>query len=241
MKRPIAHSTIKSPFGTGDIKQDFSQSHFAEIGAMAFAYNELEGNIDLLFAIACNLSPAMSLEVTSRINGMDGKVAVIRFASAIYEMSPEDANLLKDALDSFSQFKIYRDAIIHSQIRHAPLGIGIAHERKGKTSEVLISEAAVKILYDHMIALSKEIEVAHVLLLLYRVVQEKKEEKSSRAAIIREFHLQFLDHHKKRQSLPPIPRFPEESELREAEARWIEARRDALMVSALKAHSEKKG
>jgi hypothetical protein len=61
----------------GDLKKDLPQAQLAAIGALALSFNEAEANLDRLFSIVTNLEDHLQLEVSTRINGIDGIIAVI--------------------------------------------------------------------------------------------------------------------------------------------------------------------
>jgi hypothetical protein len=68
---PIPSSII------GDLKKEVPQSTLAAIGALALAFNEAEANLDRLFFVATGLDESLQLEVSTRINGIDGKIEII--------------------------------------------------------------------------------------------------------------------------------------------------------------------
>src|SRR5437016_1800376 len=157
MKRPRKGSK-KLPPRTIDIKKDLTQKHLAAIAAFAIAYNELESSLDSLFFAAIDLPEFLCFEVSTRINGIPGKAAISRIAATTLGLPKTDVQQIARILDLFGLFKSYRDAVIHSRVINAFLGISIEH--RGKLSDVLISEDAMHTLYDHVIALRKEMDDA---------------------------------------------------------------------------------
>jgi hypothetical protein len=88
MKRPSTEHTLDR---SGDIRKDLTESQLAAIGSVALAYNEVEAVIDFLFVIALNLPATVAPEVSSRINGMDGKTEIIK--SAMKELGAQESIL----------------------------------------------------------------------------------------------------------------------------------------------------
>src|SRR5580704_9313105 len=131
MKRPSTRHTIDR---SGDIRKDLTESQLAAIGSVALAYNEVEAVIDFLFVMVLNLPATIAPEVSSRINGMDGKTEIIK--SAMKELGAQEPILkaLGESLGScgFGKLKEYRDAIIHARILDSPAAIGITPPKRGK-------------------------------------------------------------------------------------------------------------
>ena len=78
MKRPAPKA--RSGGSYQDIKKDFTAGQLAGIGAVAMAFNEAEFLLDCQIYSGLNLSGGIWTEVTSRINGIDGKMAIVKAA-----------------------------------------------------------------------------------------------------------------------------------------------------------------
>ena len=91
------------------------------------AYNKVEEEIDDLFWAATQLKGPLSIEVVTRMNGIGGKIDVIKAAVNFYGMHEEDKRCLEEALGEnvFLRLKGYRDAVIHSNLINAAIGVGI--------------------------------------------------------------------------------------------------------------------
>jgi len=77
MKRP---ATTKAPtYGARAIKQDFSKDQLAAVGAVTLAFNELQSCLELMLRASTNIGDWLFVEVSSRINGLDGKTAIIKY------------------------------------------------------------------------------------------------------------------------------------------------------------------
>jgi hypothetical protein len=217
MKRRISSTTPRRT--SGDLKKDLGQEKLAAIGAIAMAYNKVEDQIDGLFGIATKLDGQMLLEVGTKIGSGD-KVQIINCAANLFGMDEEDKNCLTDALNEFMRLKRYRDAVIHSRLINAPIGIGITFNRQAKINEVLLSEKALDSLYNHLFALVHELQCdASVLIpaieISARVVGDPDRSEYEAAKPQNSTRLRRCCH--KRKSLPPIPDFPSEAGFYEAD------------------------
>jgi hypothetical protein len=67
-------------FGSRDILNDYDRDVLTGIGAVALAWNNLETGINMALPIALCIEFSDWLQVTSRINGFDGKIAIIKHA-----------------------------------------------------------------------------------------------------------------------------------------------------------------
>jgi len=83
MKRKPPKAPPTHADSTGDIKADLTQEQLAAFGAAALAYNVLEDQIDALLFIVTRIPDWLFSEVSSRIHGLDGKVAIIQEAVSI--------------------------------------------------------------------------------------------------------------------------------------------------------------
>src|SRR3989442_1227843 len=72
-----------------DIRNELNTDQLAMIGAIALKYNDVEATIDVLLGYTLNLSIDAILEVTSRINGIEGKIEIAKAALAAVGASVE--------------------------------------------------------------------------------------------------------------------------------------------------------
>ena len=215
---------------TGDIRKDLSDAQLAAIGAAAIAYNEAEVLIDILFNTALGLSPAMVPDLTSRINGVDGKIELAKIAMKDLGASDEAMQLIAQSLgqDGFTLMKQYRDAVVHARVLDAPAGLAQSPGKRGKTNEVLLTVDALNGLYERLALIRRElIEAYQITLRLFvdRYISkmavhlrqpaphlaaiadlgQSHSESKIQAAIVR-----YREHQNRRLSLPPLPEFPDE-------------------------------
>ena len=208
---------------TGDIRKDLSDAQLAGIGMVALAYNEAELLIDLALSLGAKIEWDMFKAITSRINGVDGKIEIAKLGFKLAGGSDEAQVLLANTLgnDGFALLKQYRDAIIHARVLDAPAGIALSPARRGKENEVLLTTDALNGVYERLALVRKElIEACRIMIKLPRdlppvstglkqprasVLMRLQNEPTIRDAIAR-----YREHQSHRLSLPPLPEFPEE-------------------------------
>lgn len=237
MKRPRV-GPIANRFG--NIRKDYSSSQLAALGAVALAYNEAEVTIDLLMVYALDLFAGVAPEITSRINGVDGKIEIAKVGMVALGASNEIMEALNETLGEagFSKLKQYRDGVIHAHSIDVPSGIASTSIKRGKFYEVLLNEKALNGLYNRLLLMRAElIELCNIAISLsitrkigMLTFQTKnvypqitavfdhttaKNEQDTQAAMSR-----YRAHRNRRQSLPPLPEFPSEQEWQEFHVQW---------------------
>jgi hypothetical protein len=231
MKRPASDRPVKR---TGDVRQDLSESQLAWIGSVALAYNETEIFLDLILTSSLGQND-LGHELTSRINGTEGKIEIIKTAVANLkaEQSIRDSIAQTLGADGFSGLKKYRDRIIHARIRDAKNAIAHSPASRGKFEEVLLTPKALQGVYNRLVLLKVElssilqmvigIEVTVSMGLARSHLGISSEDPYTRApeteSRIQEALAQLRLCRRDRLSLQPLPEFPSESELNEADAR----------------------
>jgi transposase-like protein len=78
MRKKRDKNTKKSDHRLGNIKEEVPEKQLSAIGALALAFNEVEANLDRLFFEVTGLDEHLQLEVSTRIGGIDGKLAIIK-------------------------------------------------------------------------------------------------------------------------------------------------------------------
>jgi hypothetical protein len=203
-----------------DIRKDLAPEQLEGIGAIMLAWNDIEGRLDQILATAIGLPGSIALEVTSRINGLDGKFEIIRksaqhhlqFSKEIYETIAKTLNDLEQ------RYKKYRDGIAHAWILHPQEVVAPSGRQRGKLYEVLVSVDALNTLYDHLAVLQSEIgAVSSVIFVKTRLMRQEVIPPVDPMLRLTERELQgyveiLRDYQRQRQALPPLPEFPPESE-----------------------------
>lgn len=214
MKRDRQHGaqTVR----TADVKQNLTQEQLAAIGGVAIAWNEMELFIHFMLGYGLWMPWPLVLEVTTRINGIEGQIEIIRKLSELHEKMGTDKAVSEAVLKSLSgikECKTYRDAVIHARVLDAPSGIGELIRKRGKQEEVLLTVEALNGLYERMVLLRNEL-VSFVLIFqaIHRNRQVSQDggqpNKQSLAQAIQAYLSQVLQHQTQRLSLPPLPSFP---------------------------------
>jgi len=226
--------TVRHGKRSGDIRKDVSEAQLAAIGSVALAYNEAEVLIDILMALALGLFTRVAHDVTDRINGMEGKVEIVKIAMREIGASEETMALLGETLGENSGFRLYkkyRDAVIHARILDAPTAIALTPANRGKVDEVLLTVEALNGLFERLALVRLElIEACNIAIRLrtelrwapIRNAAEATSADKDRAAQIgdlpkRQFEQEiqealsrYREHQRSRRSLQPLPEFREE-------------------------------
>lgn len=186
------------------------------IGAITLAWNWIEGALDATLAMSLELVSEMWLEVTSRINGIDGKIALVRRTLTLEHGLPQfaesDELVARKTLNAIESYKRYRDGLIHARMVHPDAIISQTSQRKGISDEILMTSEALKALYDHLAALAEEVDV-FVRVIFVRLDMGGR--LKARDEQLTEEHLLWClallhEAQTKRESLPPLPEFPDE-------------------------------
>jgi hypothetical protein len=225
MRRKSSDDTSAKVKSTRDIKSELTDRQLAAFGAAALAYNVLEDQIDALLAIATRIPDWLFSEVSSRVHGLDGKVAIIQVAIE-HALTAEDAKDVIQSVATFGDFKKTRDTLIHARIINSLRGQG-AKQRGKSPYEVLLSIDALDAFYEHVTALQTEFLCGGKLINSALALKQCAADDPNRSRIEEEFlahKAQFRESHSHRRSLKPLPRFPDEEQLREAENRHREER-----------------
>lgn len=155
-------TTVRKSNRTIDLLDDLSTDQLAMVGAIALKYNDVESTIDVLIAHGLNLTRDVVLEVTSRINGIDGKIEIVKAALAEAGASADAQRVIANSLGNsgFMDLKRYRDSIIHARVRDAAAAIGHTAPKRGKFNEVLLSIEFLRGVYDRLVVMHLETSCA---------------------------------------------------------------------------------
>jgi hypothetical protein len=235
MKRRRHHRDIrKYAHPRGKMKQELTIRQLAAIGAIALACNELELAVDTMLLAVIGQPHSALLEVSSgRINNMGDKIATIKEGVAHIGLNQDDQKQIKEALDIFIRFTVYRDAINHARIMNLLGRVRLDPKSRGTKSATLFSDDALNSFYDHLIALEKELSSAAMLIKGTSTLKSLAADDPKKGLYEegkRVCSLQFRGYGTRRQTLPPIPYFPSESELREVKVNWQQAQQAEIMA-----------
>lgn len=202
-----------------DIKKDIKPERLAAIGALNVAWNDIEGAIDVCTCLAMEAPYPLWLDLTSRINGLDGKFAIIKKSAREHIRFPEKvATAICATIEAIAEHKTFRDSVIHARIIDPDEDVAPANASKGTQYEVIVSQKALDSLFDRLSCLQNEIDdVLHlfhfrcVVLRASRTGQSGVAGDPDAARALRSipfYFAQLQEHQKHRQSLAPLPSFP---------------------------------
>jgi hypothetical protein len=207
---------------------NLSTQQLSYIGAIALLYNDVEALLDDMCATALGTRVPRD-EVVSRINGVEGRLALLKQGARYCGFSDSEMSFLENVLgdSGFKLLKKWRDAVIHAQVLDAPKSVGKVNERQGRVSEVLLSLEALKGLFARLDfmrielralkdALSKKITLMHERTREWDYVL-CDQDKARLESKIQHDWFQAQSHQIQRLSLPPIPEFPEDT----PESEWL--------------------
>jgi hypothetical protein len=201
----------------------------AGIGAVAMAFNECESVIDALLIVGLGIPPEL-FEVLTQMGGLDVKVDIVKKA-AVRELRFDVASFgaVMSALDELLEYKRHRDAIVHARLTDRKSGIGHVFKRGGKAYEVLLTAQALNALYQRLWSLKKDLDTISVTFDMrgyYLALDRAKEMIKKREGTPDGRHLVqdvaktlalVQENQKKRQSLPPLPDFPDDRTIKTPE------------------------
>lgn len=210
MKRstPLRTQGIRSsnPF------DNLSVDQLAYIGAVAMLYNDLEQIIDEMCA-KCLTDTIHPQEVLSRINGVEGKIEIVKHASKQWAFDPNEIATLGETLgeSGFLELKRLRDAVVHARVFDMTTSVARTRARKGKVGDVLLAHDALMGLFLRMQEMRVELSSIEDVLARKRRIkcenlddrQKERLEEENRAS-----WAQALEHRSQRLSLPSMPDWP---------------------------------
>jgi hypothetical protein len=237
-KSPKSHHRMKRPQPLGtrpgriehDIKKALTTEQLAEIGAISLKFNQIEAVVEFILVVILDVPPPLWWEVVRRINGMDAKLSILR---RYYEtnkiLTDEAKECLKITLDAVSDYKKYRDLIVHCVPYDVDKGIGQHMDTKAKAMQILLTKEALSALYERLCILNDELIHADLLFRLgnaegakavYPRITDPSRLRRERdvpavLALVRQ-------HQNHRLSLPPLPEFPSEEEIQADQARTLQ-------------------
>jgi hypothetical protein len=203
-----------------DIRKAYTTEQLAEIGAVALIWNQIETMVDFLLLIVLHIPVGSWLDVTKRINGMDGKVEILRRYSDRNRIFTEEAKqCIKISLDAIGEYKGYRDAIVHSVPFDVDRGIAQTIGSRAKITQVLVRIDALTSLFERMKMLLRELQEIDLLIrcgdpegaqAIYggKVPDPELQRRTKDVPLVTHSVKVFQQ---SRLSLPPLPEFPDEN------------------------------
>jgi hypothetical protein len=212
MKRtsPLRSQGIRS----SDPFNNLSLEQLAYIGAIAMLYNDLEDIIDEMCG-HCLVGTIQPSEITSRINGVEGKIEIIKHAAKQWGFDGAELATLGETFGQtgFSELKSLRDAVVHGRVFDLSTSVARTRAKKGKVGEVLFHIDALKGLFARMEEMRVELRfIEDILALKHRAMKgdldDRRKERLGEET--QAYWSQVQLHRTQRQSLPPMPEWPED-------------------------------
>lgn len=210
MKRPAP--AYRSGSTSKDVKNDLSSGQLQAIGAIAIAWNEVEFILDQILYSGLNLPGTSWLEIVTRLS-LDAKIDLIASAEETHNLSPNIQEVITTSVDALKELKELRNSVIHARVFDAPRAIGENIRRRGKISQVLLTEVALNGLYDRLVILRAELRRVLAVFDLVRnsAFAPRNVNGTDPSALIPEVRqsiAQLRELQAQRQSLVPLPDFP---------------------------------
>jgi hypothetical protein len=209
-----------------NITRDIPQAQLAGIGAICLSYNYAENTINRMMFLAMGIPIEIYHDVTSRINGIDGKIEIVkRGAKEHLNLAPDILEFLSVTLGDggFKLLKKYRDAVIHARIVNRITGVGELIESRGRHSEVLLTKDALMGLFQRLEEIRMELaSLMGAIDAKWWINSFRDPDDPDRAQYEAKIPRCFAlaqDYRSRRLSLPPRPEFPDATQLRELENR----------------------
>lgn len=215
MKRPKPKDNVGPARNIANVREACQPDQLEEIGAIALIWNQVELQIDFILLVILKLPPGLWLPTVKRINGMDGKLEIIRrYYDRNVILTDDASSALKVTFDAVGEYKGYRDAIVHSVLFDVESGIAERIGSRAEISQVIVKIEALKAFYQRMELLLPELKEADLLLRLGDAEDARnlyggqngekiRREKDVPIQTQRLSELQNL-----RLELPPLPAFP---------------------------------
>lgn len=211
MRRPSSGDL--RPYRAYDPHREVDAARLQTIGAISLAWNWLEGSIDTGLSIALNQHPSLWLEITTRINGFDGKIAILKKCAHLFfdGIAQEPAEPICKTLNAIGDTKKLRDGVIHVRLTDPTNVIADIPVYKGKMHEVLVSQPALDGVYERVLNLARESD--ELVALFFRNWQimhgSNENDRPRHAQHFREALTQLRTLQQKREAFQPLPEFPD--------------------------------
>lgn len=194
---------------------DLDEKILIGIGAVSLAWNNLEQGINFAVPVVLCIEFEDWLQVTSRINGFDGKIAIIKHAAKSFShIKPKAYLALCETLNRIEEYKKYRDGVIHANITDPSSPVAPTHAQRGAEFETLITPEALLALYNHIQCVAAELnEIIGVFVeasINRRDRGRTANSEQPNEARIQSYVARLQSNQNRRNALPPLPRFPDE-------------------------------
>jgi hypothetical protein len=195
-----------------DVRTDVDKEQLQLIGGVCLEWNFIEDMLDYVLFNAWEMNWDASVEVASRINGMEGKFAIIKGCVRTVKRHPEPIPSIVDTtINAMAEYKRYRDGVIHARLLDPKSDIATTSVNRGRSDEVLVGKDALDGLLTRLQILSGEM-VALANALAYTFIDDFDNYTPKRGEPLQRFQAyiaQIQEHQKRRLSLAALPAFPQ--------------------------------
>jgi hypothetical protein len=184
------------------------------IGAITLAWNWIEGALDASLCMATNIHASMWIDFASRINGIDGKIGLLKKGLVVEPkgiLSDRDVATIKESIGQVEGVKRLRDGVIHARVIHPDAVVADTAQRKGIRDEVLLSEEALTVLYARLATISLEMDWVVQAVFFRQLLGSEMPDDARRQGeeMLRYSLAQLRDCQTTRAKIPPLPEFPD--------------------------------
>jgi hypothetical protein len=148
-----------------DVLRDIEPAKLQTFAGILIVWNYIETFVDASLGYATKIHPDLFPHVSSRINGIDGKIAIFKEAIALADASDPVRLAISKTLNAVESYKKLRDGIAHVKIPSPSADVADTIQRRGVHDEVLISFKALTALYEKLCLLQNELN--HVFHLMH--------------------------------------------------------------------------
>lgn len=202
---------------THSVLDDSDPLRLQLIGAIALQWNFVEDILDECLKVVLGIDPSFGTDVTSRINGMDGKTSILlKIVAANKVLTEAEKKTIKIAIDGVSECKKYRDGIIHARIGSPTVDVAFTAPNRGDAYYIIVANQALSRVYDRLDALGTELVGCYRMLELccfpeWEISDGDVDLEQLRASPgFLDGRALALEHQSRRLSLPPLPRFADQ-------------------------------
>lgn len=184
------------------------------IAAVSLQWNWIEQAFDTFLAVVLKTPGDLWIEVSSRINGFDGKIAIIKAAISSLTGRPRAEPFLQPiwrAVSATENYKSIRDHIIHMRLASPDEEVSESYQRRGSAKEVYAAVEPLRAFYAVLRAHWDEVDALGKICIQFAELNSTKDA-SQRPPLIEELKLsliRLLESQQRRESLPPLPEVPE--------------------------------
>ncbi len=193
------------------VRTDVDREQLELIGAICLEWNFIEDMIDFTLFHAWEMDRDASIETSSRIYGIDGKLAIIKQCVRVVKRHPEPSpSVIATTIDAVAEHKTFRDGVMHARLLDPKSDVAPTSIWRGRADEVLVSKEALDGLLARLEIISLEM-VAVLNALAYTFINDNDEYDPKPGSPLRQFQayiVQVQEHQKRRLALPPLPKFP---------------------------------